>query len=653
MTVATADARPRLRIPPLLQRLMHRPLAVCAISFLALVILAVVLAQLIAPYGPNAQDLLNTYTGPTRDHLLGTDELGRDMLSRLLYGGRVSLLGVAVAVSVLLVLGVTTGVIAGYIGGWLERGLSWFADLVLALPAIIILLVVLTIFGRDETSAMVALGILASPGLMRVVRGATLAIRQELYVSAARVSGLSRFQILLRHILPRVTGPIIVQTSIAAATALLIETGIGYLGLGIAPPTPSWGNLIADASNAIYQQPWLLVPTGLTVGLVALAFGVLGDAVHDATAERTTVQTKTSPRSHGTLPSADKLNPGPARHNPAALLSVANLSIGFPGPAGMYPVATDINIDVMAGETVGIVGESGCGKTVTALAIMGLLPGGGKIVSGQVLFGGKDLARLSQRELRRLRGAEIAYVAQDPIASLDPVFTVGAQVAEVVRTHARMSRAVARARAMELLRMVQLPSPERVAARYPHELSGGMAQRVGIAMALAGGPRLLIADEPTTALDVTVQAEILELLRSLQNDTGMAVILVSHDWGVVADLCRRVVVMYAGQVVEQAAMTQVFDEPLHPYTQGLLRSDPHRADVGARLPAIPGAVPPPQSWPVGCHFHPRCPYATEECTCAAIPLLAPVPEHETRCIHYEQLLQASVSSPVAGHGVAQ
>lgn len=636
-THAIPGITPRARPSLFIRRLLRRPLAVAAVAFLGLVILTVLVAPLVAPYDPNAQDLLHTYSGPNGQHLLGTDNLGRDILSRLLYGGRVSLLGVAEAVIVLLALGVTAGVVAGYSGGWFERVVLWLADLTLALPAIIILLVVLTVFGRSETAAMIALGILGSPGLMRVVRGAVLAVRQELYIAAARVSGLSRPQIVWRHILPRVMGPIIVQGSLAAATVLLIETGIGYLGLGVQPPTPSWGNMIADASNALYQQAWLLVPTGLMVGLTALAFGVLGDAVRDATAERSLGQGAMTRRTRRVQMSVAATGVDARPPHAAALLSVRDLSISFPGPDGLYPVALNVSFDMLRGETLGIVGESGCGKTVTALAIVGLLLGGGQVTAGQVLFEGKDLVGLSPRALRRLRGAEIAYIAQDPLMSLDPVFTVGSQVMEVVRTHAPLSRPAARARMLELLRMVQLPEPETVARRYPHELSGGMAQRVGIAMALAGGPKVLIADEPTTALDVTVQADILDLLRSLQDDTGMAVLLVTHDWGVVADLCRRVVVMYAGQVVEYTNLARVFDGPLHPYTEGLLHSDPHRAGVGEPLPAIAGMVPPPQAWPKGCHFHPRCPYGTEECARSPIPLLEPSPAHETRCIHHDRL----------------
>ena len=298
-----------------------------------------------------------------------------------------------------------------------------------------------------------------------------------------------------------------------------------------------------------------------------------------------------------------------------------------------------MSFDVTEGEVVGIVGESGCGKTVTTSAILGLLPGTGRIEEGNVWFCGRDVARLSETELRQIRGHEIGLVSQEPMIGLDPAFRVGWQLQEAVRLHLNVPRAEARARAVQLLASVHLPNPETVARRYPHELSGGMAQRVAIARALAGEPKLLIADEPTTALDVTVQAEILELLRELQASRKMAVLIVTHDWGVVADICDRVVVMYAGQVVERSGLEEMFRAPLHPYTKALLASNPHHAPGTGMLPTIPGSVPQPGVWPAGCRFHPRCNYATPACTEGTIPITEPVRGRHTRCIHHDQLPQ--------------
>jgi len=247
---------------------------------------------------------------------------------------------------------------------------------------------------------------------------------------------------------------------------------------------------------------------------------------------------------------------------------------------------------------------------------------------------------MPERDFSRIRGNKIALISQEPMSGLDPSFPVGSQLIEVIRRHDAMSRGQAKSRAVELLTMVNLPDPREALSRYPHELSGGMAQRVSIALALAGTPQLLIADEPTTALDVTVQAEILALLRDLGRRLGMAIILVTHDWGVLADLCERALVMYAGEVVEVASVEDLYRSPRHPYTDGLLAANPHLAPVADTLPAIPGTVPPPSAWPAGCHFQPRCPYATDECGTGIIPMAEPAPGRLTRCIHADKVVTA-------------
>jgi peptide/nickel transport system permease protein len=323
----------------------------------------------------------------------------------------------------------------------------------------------------------------------------------------------------------------------------------------------------------------------------------------------------------------------------SALLRVEHLSVAFDAPGGSVRVLEDVSFDVRAGETVGIVGESGCGKTMTAAAILGLLPDSGHLEAGRIVFAGTDLAGLAESRKARIRGKEIGFISQEPMIALTPTLRVGRQIAQGVRQHHRVSRKAARARAVELLRQVHLPEPEIVASRYPHELSGGMAQRVSIARALAGEPRLLIADEPTTALDVTVQAEILDLLRELKDTRGLAILLVTHDWGVVADSCDRALVMYSGEVVERADIQPLFIQPLHPYTQALLASSPSEAPRLRPLAAIPGLVPKPGAWPEGCRFHPRCAYATADCL-QHIALEPNTPEREVRCIRVEELTAA-------------
>jgi peptide/nickel transport system ATP-binding protein/peptide/nickel transport system permease protein len=615
------------------RRLLRRPGAIAACCWLILVAAGTLGAPLLTSQSPLSQDLTHVLVGPSARHPLGTDELGRDLLSRLLYGGRPLLLSVAEALVVFLLIGVTLGLTAGYLGGRTDRAVTWLGDLLFAVPGIIIVLVVLAVFPGNMTAAMITFGVLGSPALIRVLRSQALSVREELYVAAARVAGLSHAQILRRHVLPRLRSVVIVQSTLFCAVVVVIQAGLGYLGLGAQPPAPSWGGLISDASQVIDRDPWMLVPAGVPLVLTVVALGVLGDAVRDISVERWATSRLPSAaarraRARARVASQPVTGPDP---DPSVLLSVRDLSVEIGG----VPVVQSVSFDVAAGETLGVIGESGCGKSVTALAIIGLVPGGGQVSSGRILFSGTELTG-SPAALDAVRGSGIGYVSQDPMVALDPSFTVASQLAEAVRRHRRCGRAAARSVALELLAQVGVPEPAAVAARYPHQLSGGLAQRAAIALALAGQPRLLIADEPTTALDVSVQDEILGLLRDLRQTMSLSVLLITHDWGVVADLCDRSIVMYAGQIVEQATVEQMYVRPLHPYTAGLLAANPHLAVRGQPLRAIPGTVPPPGSWPPGCRFAARCSLAADDCR-ESVPLTAADSGRLTRCIHADQL----------------
>lgn len=627
--------------PKFLHRLLRRPIAVLCLVYLVAIAGIAIIAPIALPEvsGQNAGDLLAVRQLPSPEHLLGTDTLGRDVLERLLVGTRITMIGVIEALVVVLAMGVPLGLAAGYFGGWLDTVIGWLADLSFSMPNILIILVVLTVYPQNMTAAMVTLGFIAAPGLMRIVRSATISVRGELYIAAAKVSGLSAPYIIARHVLPRIAGAVIVQASLLAAAALLVQTGLAFLDLVVPAPAPSWGGMVADGVRAMVLQPWLIWPPGIAIVLTILAFGLLADVVRDTTSEgwSAPLQRSVSRTRHGTPMEQSGPTSPPATHNADALLSIEGLRVSFESATGPRTVLDDVSLDVAPGETVGLVGESGCGKTATAMSVLGLLPGTGRIGAGTIWFNGRDLAALSERELRGIRGKEIGLISQEPMISLNPAFRIGKQLAEAVRKHHGVTPREAHSRAIALLRRVHLPDPETVARRYPHELSGGMAQRVAIARALAGEPKLLIADEPTTALDVTVQAEILDLLREIQREHGMAVLLVTHDWGVVADICDRAVIMYAGQVVECAELLPMFQQPLHPYTEALLAANPQNATGTEMLPAIPGSVPPPGQWPLGCHFHTRCRYATDACREASIQLEQPANGRLTRCIHHDQL----------------
>ena len=335
------------------------------------------------------------------------------------------------------------------------------------------------------------------------------------------------------------------------------------------------------------------------------------------------------------------------------LLSVKNLSTEFPVKKGIVRAVEDVSFDVDQGQILAIVGESGSGKSVTSLSIMGLLAEPGHVAGGSMEFEGKDLATLSEKQYRELRGNDMAMIFQEPMTSLNPVYRVGNQIVEAIRTHEKVSKAEAKARAVDLLRKVGIPSPEARINDYPHQMSGGMRQRVMIAMALACNPKLLIADEPTTALDVTIQAQILDLLRRLRDDTGMAVLLITHDLGVVSETADRVVVMYCGQVVEEAEVRTLFDHPMHPYTLGLLKSIPRLEDDDSkRLYMIKGMVPNPLEMPPGCHFSDRCDSCMDICR-EKIPNLVDIDGHKVRCFLYENADGEAKSAAAIAEGEAE
>lgn len=334
------------------------------------------------------------------------------------------------------------------------------------------------------------------------------------------------------------------------------------------------------------------------------------------------------------------------------LLEVKNLQTQFQTRAGLVRAVAGVSFHLDGGELLGLVGESGCGKSITALSIMRLIAPPGKIVGGEIIFDGRNLLQLSNEEMRAIRGDDIAMIFQDPMTSLNPVYTVGEQIAEALRLHRRLSRPAAREAAIAAMKEVSIPDPARRVNDYPHQLSGGMRQRVMIAMALACDPKLLIADEPTTALDVTIQAQILELLDELRKTRELAVLLITHDLGVVAEVADRVAVMYTGKIVEQSPVAELFARPKHPYTEGLLRSVPKLTAVDVikkeRLETIEGTVPRPTDLPPGCHFAPRCPYRLPRCTKDEIPLYDLADEVRVRCVLYDQTALAEKSTANTG-----
>jgi peptide/nickel transport system permease protein len=613
-----------MRVP----RALRTAGGVMSAAWLVFLLLASVTASWWLPYPVDAQDPAHTLAGPSSSHWLGTDELGRDVLSRIAAGSWISVGPALLAVVVAFGIGIPLALAAAEHGRWVEHGFSRFAELLLALPSIVILLAFVGAVGVHPWAIMTVLGVLLSAPVYRIFLGQAQSLRTRLYVDAARVNGVSSLRVNLRHVLPAMATTIAVQAAQLFAISVLIEAGLAFMGFGPSVPSPSWGGLIAAASQHVCDDPWLMVPTGVVLALTVIAANGLADAVAGGREREAVTARHRKPRTIVRAASAGTHDTG------GMLLDVRDLTVAVGGPDGPALV-TGVSFALPPGTVLGLVGESGCGKTMTARALPGLLPEGVEVTGGSVWFAGRDLAGLPDKELRAIRGREIAVISQEPMVALDPMFSVGYQLTQPIRRFRGVGRAEARRIATELLGQVGIVDAARMLRSYPHQLSGGMAQRVCIALALTGSPKLLIADEPTTALDVTVQAEILSLLRALVHATGLSVIIVSHDPGVVADLCDEVAVMYAGQVVESGTVAEVLGQPAHPYTAALLAANPHVAEglpVPERLPSIPGTVPAPPDWPAGCRFASRCSLATAECA-APVPATPVHGAGTVRCVH--------------------
>lgn len=559
----------------LFRRVIRNPLGLVSLAFLAIAILCAVFAQVLAPHDPNTSVIANVLAPPGRDNLLGTDGAGRDVLSRLLFGAQFTLAGAFVALVTSMAIGVIGGLLAGYFGKWIDNVWTWVISLLMALPAIIVLLAARAVVGPSLWVSMLIFGVMLSPAFFRLVYASVTAVRNELYVDAARVSGLSDSRIIVIHILTVVRAPIVIQSAIVGGIAIAVQSGLEFLGLGDIN-VPTWGSMLSDGFSNLYTSPMLILWPAMAIGLTLISLTLLANTLRDEL-ERSGAPRRQRRKKMPVAAAASALGGEVIRHEELAapegdvVLEVTNLSVGYPTPdGGIKKVVNDVSLTVRRGEVHGLVGESGSGKTQTAWAILRLLPEGGRIIGGSIHFQGKDLATLSEREMEKIRGRSIAYIPQEPMSNLDPSFTIGSQLVEPMRICLGISSREAKDRALALLARVGIPNPERTFAAYPHEVSGGMAQRVLIAGAISCNPDLLIADEPTTALDVTVQAEVLDLLRDLQSEFHMAVVLVTHNFGVVADLCDRVSVMRLGRIVETGPTRPIFISPRHPYTQELL-----------------------------------------------------------------------------------
>jgi ABC-type dipeptide/oligopeptide/nickel transport system ATPase component/ABC-type dipeptide/oligopeptide/nickel transport system permease subunit len=572
-----------------MRRLLRNPLGIASLVILGSIALLAIFAPVLAPFEENFANIAKTLAAPDPVNILGTDSAGRDTWSRLLFGAQLTLLSALLCAGVAIAIGLPAGLVAGYYSGKFEAVSNWVVSILMSLPGLIVLLTIRAAFGPSVWISMIAFGVLISPSYFRLTRTAVQSVRNELYVDAARVSGLSDLSIIARHIFSVVRAPIIIQTAAIAGVAIAIQSGLEFLGLGD-PTKATWGVMLSEGFKNVYLTPTLLLWPALAMALTIGGLVLLGNAIRDALEDGDKIKHRRK-RTPVAGTSAGRTTPEPAkarqsRKSVAAveigteqhLVKVTNLGVGYPQADGsIKKVVDDVSFHVDRGEILGIVGESGSGKSQTAFSILGLLPDNARIVAGSIQFDGSYTVapgdgKVSQERLSKLRGKRISYIPQEPMSNLDPAFTIGYQLVTPMVRVLGISKAEARKRALKLLTDVGIANPDRTFEAYPHEVSGGMAQRVLIAGAISCEPDLVIADEPTTALDVTVQADVLDLLRELRQRLNIGVILVTHNFGVVADLCDRVAVMQNGRLVEEGTVRGILRNPKEQYTQTLLGS---------------------------------------------------------------------------------
>lgn len=619
---------------------------------IGIIIILAIAAPLVTSSDPTVMHIADRFAEPSWAHPLGADALGHDVLAQLLYGARTSLVVAFSSAILSAIVGILIGLLGGYYEGLAEVAALRLTDVVLAFPPILLALLVVTFVGPGAVTLALVLAVLSAPNFVRITYGEVLSARRLEFVEAVTALGASSTRVIFGTVLPNIFPPLLVQFSLTVSAVILLESGLSFLGLGVTPPTPSWGLMVQSARGTMTSHPLGLLWPCLALALTVFSVNHLCDVIqeiYDPRERRVAKSRKSTPVSER----GSKIAVGEPACIGKHALRIERLDISVPAGDGERKAVSDVSISIGKGETVALVGESGSGKSLTSLAVMRLLKSGVRTSNGRIMFpggGGRtpeseiDLLKASDASIRQLRGSDIAMVFQEPMTSLNPVYRIGFQLIESILNHRNVGVREARELALSMLTKVGITDPARRMKQYPHELSGGMRQRVMIALALCCDPALLIADEPTTALDVTLQAEILALLKKQQNDRhgSMSVLFITHNLGVVAQIAERVVVLYAGRVVEEGLTADIFASPKHPYTKGLLACVPNGPNQpqGAlgqrvRLKAIPGSVP--TALPTGCTFSPRCDMATDDCRVKE-PALESVgiPGHLSRCIRWRE-----------------
>ncbi|MEM6693419.1 MAG: dipeptide/oligopeptide/nickel ABC transporter permease/ATP-binding protein [Pseudomonadota bacterium] len=616
---------------PFLRLLARNRLALGGLVVMGIVVVLAILTPILALPDPDVTDTPNRFQPPfSEGALLGTDHLGRDLLSRLMWGTRLSLaVGFAAAI-IAAFIGASIGIVAGYYGGRTDNIIMRGVDMLMAFPYILLALAIVAALGPGLMNALIAVAAVNIPFFARNIRGITVGIANKEFIDAAKLSGMSDAKIIVTEVLPNVIPVIVIAMSTTVGWMILETAGLSFLGLGSQPPQADLGSMLGEARSALITNPHTSIVPGVMILIIVMAINLLGDGVRDALDPRLKSGALSRP-----LPATlvNRTGPIPSPEGDA-FLSLRGLKTEFHVKDRIYKAVGGVDLSLKPGECLGLIGESGSGKSVTALSVMGLVASPpGIITGGAVHFKGEDLVGAPYEVLRAMRGRRVAYIFQDPLATLHPLYTVGDQLIEAVSSHRKISRAEGRAHAIALLKQVRIPNAEKRVDTYPHEMSGGMRQRVGIAMALANDPEVIIADEPTTALDVTVQAQVLTLLDDLRRDRGLAILFITHDFGVVAQLCDRVAVMYAGRLVEEGPTEAILNAPAHPYTSKLMACVPELGGGRRRLEAIPGLPPVVDKLPMGCAFAARCHVPSDACRSGDVPLVPHGDARRVRCLH--------------------
>jgi peptide/nickel transport system permease protein len=597
---------------------------------LGVIVLLALLTPILPLHPPNETNTANRFLRPLSDgHLLGTDHLGRDLLARLLWGTRLSLAVGFAAALVAGLLGAAIGVIAGYFGGRTDNVTMRGIDMLMAFPYILLALAIVAVLGPGLFNALVAVAVVNIPFFARNIRGVTVGIAHREFIDAARLAGMGHTRILLTEVMPNIVPVVVIAMSTTIGWMILETAGLSFLGLGSQPPQADLGSMLGEARAALITAPHTSIVPGVMILLIVMSVNLLGDGIRDALDPRLRSGALTRPMAATRV---ERTQVPPAKGD--GLLRIDALDTQFHVGPRIYRAVNAVSLHLDPGECLGLIGESGSGKSVTALSVMGLVASPpGVITGGAVRLDGQDLIGAPYDVLRSLRGRKVAYIFQDPLSTLHPLYRIGDQLIEAIRAHEPISHAEAQRRAIKLLADVRIPNPSQRARAFPHELSGGMRQRVGIAMALANDPDIIIADEPTTALDVTVQAQILALLDDLRRTRGLGILFITHDFGVVAQLCDRVAVMYGGRIVEAGPTAQVLSAPAHPYTKRLIACVPELGGGRRALAAIPGLPPAVDALPPGCAFAPRCDKAQRACHTGDIALTGTM--RQVRCLFPE------------------